>query len=77
MRVEYVMDQAKYTIVDVLISQPEIVIATETYSTSVAYVADQVSQPETVIVMETCSMSVALVADQVSQPVIVTATETY
>ena len=77
MRVEYVMDQAKYTIVDVLISQPEIVIVTGTCSMSVEFVADQVSQKETVTETETYAMSVAYVADQVSQPVIVTATETY
>jgi hypothetical protein len=50
MRVEYVMDQAKYTIVDVLISQPEIVTVTETCSMSVAHVADQASQKENVTV---------------------------
>ncbi len=50
MRVDYVVDQAKYTIVDVLISQPEIVIATETYSMSVGHVADQTSQTEKVTV---------------------------
>jgi hypothetical protein len=42
------MDQAKYTIVDVLISQPEIVIVTETCSMSVGPVADQVFQKENV-----------------------------
>ena len=35
------------------VSQPVIVIATETCSMSVARVADQVYQPETVIAMET------------------------
>ena len=53
------------------------VTATETYSTSVAHVADQVSQKETVTATETCSMSVEHVADQVSQRETVTATETY
>jgi 3-hydroxyacyl-CoA dehydrogenase len=71
------MDQAKYMIVDVLISQPETVTVTETYSMSVARVADQVSQPVIVIATETCSMSVARVADQVSQPETVIAMETY
>jgi hypothetical protein len=50
MLVEYVMDQAKYMIVDVLISQPEIVIVTETCSMSVEHVAGQVSQRESVTV---------------------------
>ena len=77
MRVEYVMDQAKYTIVDVLISQPEIVIVTGTCSMSVEFVADQVSQKETVTATETYSMSVVLVAGPASQKETVTATETY
>ena len=38
------MDQAKYTIVDVLISQPEIVIVTGTCSMSVEFVAEKVFQ---------------------------------
>jgi hypothetical protein len=86
MRVASVTDQAQYTSVDVLISQPEIVIAKVTYSMSVVLVVDRVqytivdvliSLKAIVIARVTCSMSVAFVVDQGSQKENVIATVTY